>query len=1016
MASENVYESFEVLQNLTEYKNLYEVVKVMRSLILKEGEVYEKLKAELGPDFEREIRGASGRITTNSVSKLISRYYKKYPHLMNLPKSLSASSIERYCNYAYDLGTLKNRGSDGNHNIPTEDDVDEIASEYIRRKETAHKEKEEKVETLTTKEGGVKQLRKARNKETRNVAKSVLGAALGISVPVAITGVVGASLYTIIASAITSTLGIASGGALVAIVAAATAGPWAINKIMNLVSNNIDKIKNAWAKRKEATKTLRETKAKRRAAKKELKQSEKARIADRALFENGYYPGEIKGTFTETSREATVAPERTFSEVAPVVPEGAPVVAREEPAVTEVERVEETPVVTEEVAPVVAEEVSPETPSPESSEEKVNNYFNKIVGPGPEYTEQEIEDFVLSEVKNNNLSFEEAETLLNKIHKHIDSEAKNKKAGEISEAKVNNYFNEIVSSAPEFTEDEIEKIVEFEVRNKKLSVDEADLLLKKLNNHINEEIKQRQASEVKVSNYFNEFINSPTEYTEEEITSIIDSEIKNNNLSIEEAEMLVQKIKEYVDEETKGEEQEDKPEDVLETVEEALVQETKEITNLRDALQMVKENPLNLQHCTSELRKNQQLVLEAVNRPNGGQAFQYADESLQRNREFVKMVLVRNGSAIRYVDRSLTAYSPENKELMMIAVKTYPQAINQPNVDKKYFSDKDVAKAIVINNDDALQHVADDFRADNDIILESLVRYPYSARHILGDREQIIKELKPELVARLNEKFEKLEVKERTIQATHYIRAGVLTDADINNWDKILEDAQKQLEEIDEQMVDPLPSGTVFEFEELEDPLPSGTVFEFPDEEQDEVEETQVQGEETLKAEEASLAGQNKSAAEGRNATAQKGKARKNKTTQSGNKNIRKRQSGKTSQDEQKVNEEGNGEEVSSGGRKKTKSNSQPGIGSRRISGRTFDTWIKNWYNDGLVTVDTQLKYLYGGKSISQEEYDYAWKKVAKIYEKENQFLSKEDIINDLVKYGMPDPRKEIEGPQPGEE
>ena len=114
------------------------------------------------------------------------------------------------------------------------------------------------------------------------------------------------------------------------------------------------------------------------------------------------------------------------------------------------------------------------------------------------------------------------------------------------------------------------------------------------------------------------------------------------------------------------------------------------IINDRDIiLAAVKNFGDALRYASKELRKDREIVLEAVSKPHSGDNLAYADEVLRGDRELVLIAVINGGSALQYASDDLKR-------------------------------DREVVLNAVTNNGSALQYASEDLRKDREVVLAAV--------------------------------------------------------------------------------------------------------------------------------------------------------------------------------------------------------------------------------------------------------------------------------------------------------
>ena len=270
------------LQTLQDYAKLHDCVALMNDFA-SGGPIYREIKRDLGPDIDVELRDSYGRMNVNTFSRFVKKYSKRYGHLFGMCANMKAYDLKQKAHYARELGAEHKTPN----NLATVDHVRQKAQEYHQSLETDSASKR-------TVYNQSKDNVKAGKKEVRKANRSLFGKGLllGLSatVPVVATGMVGAAAYQIVASALTTTLGIASGGAIAVGIAAITLGPKIISGIGKLIAGRWEKLKSAWNDRKAQKEALKEAKRLKAQSKKDYKTAQKQYDRLNALIQNGAYP------------------------------------------------------------------------------------------------------------------------------------------------------------------------------------------------------------------------------------------------------------------------------------------------------------------------------------------------------------------------------------------------------------------------------------------------------------------------------------------------------------------------------------------------------------------------------------------------------------------------------------------------------------------------------------------------------------------------------------------------------
>mgnify|MGYP001401163425 CR=1 FL=1 len=129
----------------------------------------------------------------------------------------------------------------------------------------------------------------------------------------------------------------------------------------------------------------------------------------------------------------------------------------------------------------------------------------------------------------------------------------------------------------------------------------------------------------------------------------------------------------------------------------------------KEALKIVQESGIELENLPKELKKDKQIVLEAVK--NRVDALQYAHNIFKKDKELVLEVIKQNGHALYYVDDSFK----KDKEIVLIAVKEDGSALE--HADDSFKKDKEIVLIAVKQDGSALEHADDSFKKDKEIVL-----------------------------------------------------------------------------------------------------------------------------------------------------------------------------------------------------------------------------------------------------------------------------------------------------------
>ena len=120
----------------------------------------------------------------------------------------------------------------------------------------------------------------------------------------------------------------------------------------------------------------------------------------------------------------------------------------------------------------------------------------------------------------------------------------------------------------------------------------------------------------------------------------------------------------------------------------------------------VKEDGNALEYADESLKKDKEIVMAAVKQD--GYALQYADESLKKDREIVLAAVKQNCDALEYADESLK----KNKEIVMAAVKQDGRALEY--ADESLKKNKEIVMAAVKQDGYALQYADESLQKDKE--------------------------------------------------------------------------------------------------------------------------------------------------------------------------------------------------------------------------------------------------------------------------------------------------------------
>ena len=122
----------------------------------------------------------------------------------------------------------------------------------------------------------------------------------------------------------------------------------------------------------------------------------------------------------------------------------------------------------------------------------------------------------------------------------------------------------------------------------------------------------------------------------------------------------------------------------------------------KEALKIVQESGIELENLPKELKKDKQIVLEAVK--NRVDALQYAHNIFKKDKELVLEVIKQNGHALYYVDDSFK----KDKEIVLIAVKEDGSALE--HADDSFKKDKEIVLIAVKQDLNALKYANKSFK------------------------------------------------------------------------------------------------------------------------------------------------------------------------------------------------------------------------------------------------------------------------------------------------------------------
>jgi len=133
-----------------------------------------------------------------------------------------------------------------------------------------------------------------------------------------------------------------------------------------------------------------------------------------------------------------------------------------------------------------------------------------------------------------------------------------------------------------------------------------------------------------------------------------------------------------------------------------------------------------LWYAYNDLQDDPEVVMAAVASAGFDAVKMHMHIGLFGNRDFVRLLVHKEGCALRFVDACFQA----DKEVVLVAVRSTARAIKFASA--KLQSDKDVVLAAVQNDGYFLQHVAKHLRCDKDVVLAAVRSHPAALKFALG--------------------------------------------------------------------------------------------------------------------------------------------------------------------------------------------------------------------------------------------------------------------------------------------
>mmetsp|Transcript_62618 Transcript_62618/g.123765 ORF Transcript_62618/g.123765 Transcript_62618/m.123765 type:complete len:513 (+) Transcript_62618:55-1593(+) len=137
-----------------------------------------------------------------------------------------------------------------------------------------------------------------------------------------------------------------------------------------------------------------------------------------------------------------------------------------------------------------------------------------------------------------------------------------------------------------------------------------------------------------------------------------------------------------------------------------------------------------LQYVDASLHSDPDVVIAAVTNAGFDAVKMHIDIDLFGDRDFVRILVHREGGALKFVDDCFQA----DKDVVLIAVRSTARAIKFATPELQ--SDKEIVMAAVENDGYFLQYVAKHLRADKDVVLAAVRNHPTVLRYALGGLTQ----------------------------------------------------------------------------------------------------------------------------------------------------------------------------------------------------------------------------------------------------------------------------------------
>ena len=153
----------------------------------------------------------------------------------------------------------------------------------------------------------------------------------------------------------------------------------------------------------------------------------------------------------------------------------------------------------------------------------------------------------------------------------------------------------------------------------------------------------------------------------------------------------------------------------------------------------VKQDGRTLDYADESLKKNKDIVMAAV-KQGGWETLDYADESLKKNKEIVMAAVKQNGWALQYADDSLK----KDREIVLAAVKQNCGALDY--ADESLKKDKGIVLAGVKQNGNALQDADESLKKDKEIVMAAVKQdgrtLKYADKSLKKDRQIVLAAVK----------------------------------------------------------------------------------------------------------------------------------------------------------------------------------------------------------------------------------------------------------------------------------